>query len=70
MILLQPMKQNKCTYSRPSILITSEMPGKKKATSKAEVVATPSREMSNTDFGYAITGNIELDFVEGRVRKT
>ena len=46
------------------------MPGKKKATSKAEVVATPSREMSNTDFGYAITGNIELDFVEGRVRKT
>ena len=43
------------------------MGAKKKVASKTDTLAatTPSREPSNIDFGFTLTGNMELDFPEG-----
>ena len=43
------------------------MGAKKKVASKTDTLAalTPSREPSNIDFGFTVTGNMELDFPEG-----
>ena len=44
-----------------------KMGAKKKVASKTDTLAalTPSREPSNIDFGFTVTGNMELDFPEG-----
>ena len=44
-----------------------KMGAKKKVASKTDTLAatTPSREPSNIDFGFTLTGNMELDFPEG-----